>query len=581
MSIKDELIQYCYRCLKDEYISEFEDYISCKKHKQSVERLLRDFERENTEGFPYYWDDEEAQKIVKWFTYLRHSKGELAGQPINLTVWQKFFVCQIYGWKNIDTFRRRFTKSFVECGRKQAKSQMEAGIGLYEMSTTATKNNEITENYMTGVRKDQSKIIFEEMKLMLRGSSLESRFKISRDIIIHRKSGSLAKPLSKEDKKSGDGTNINLLILDEYHQHDTTEYYDLFQGANSKEPLLMIITTAGMKLECPCFTQEYKYCSKVLSGEVCNETYFIDILELDEDDDIDDKRNWWKANPIRMSYAEGVKKIKESYDIAKEISEKMVSFKTKCLNIWVQFDKNSNKYLDMKEYEAVEVEEFPIELHGMDCYVGLDFNSSGTDLCGVTFSVPFIRDIDQQLCICTYSYGFIANQQCIQDAIQIQKQPYDLWQEKGYIISTESDITSQDFIYNWVEEHIKEMNYQNVRYCPDPFNSSMYADRLLSEKKEVFVIPQTYKNLTEPTLNFRNFIKTKRVYIKRDDCLRYQMDNAYLEVKDDLVKIDKKQRRKKIDEVDSTLCTFRLVCYHKFETKISLEDEILSEDFVV
>ena len=49
--------------------------------------------------WPYHWDEEEASKIVDWFSMLRHSKGDLAGQPISLTIWQKFNLCQLYGWR--------------------------------------------------------------------------------------------------------------------------------------------------------------------------------------------------------------------------------------------------------------------------------------------------------------------------------------------------------------------------------------------------------------------------------------------------------------------------------------------------
>ena len=65
-TIKEELINYCNLCLNDVRISEYEDYISCDKHKKACKRLLDDFKRENTEEFPYYWDEKEAKKIVKF-----------------------------------------------------------------------------------------------------------------------------------------------------------------------------------------------------------------------------------------------------------------------------------------------------------------------------------------------------------------------------------------------------------------------------------------------------------------------------------------------------------------------------------
>lgn len=81
MNIKDELIQYCHYCIEDTYISDYEDYISCVKHKWACQRFLKDLAKEN---FPYYWCEEEAQKIVKWFTYLRHSKGVLSRESLSI-----------------------------------------------------------------------------------------------------------------------------------------------------------------------------------------------------------------------------------------------------------------------------------------------------------------------------------------------------------------------------------------------------------------------------------------------------------------------------------------------------------------
>lgn len=87
--------------------------------------------------------------------------------------------------------------------------------------------------------------------------------------------------------------------MDEYHQHPTTDFYDLGLGAATKEPLLMIITTAGKDLTYPCYTEEYEYCSKILNPDVDveNDEYFVDICEADESDDPDDLKTLQKSKP--------------------------------------------------------------------------------------------------------------------------------------------------------------------------------------------------------------------------------------------------------------------------------------------
>lgn len=315
---------------------------------------------------------------------------------------------------------RRFRKTFTEVARKNAKSQEEAGVALYEISVMSTKDNEIYEMYTAGVKRDQSKIVFNEAGLMLRGSPLRKKFNVTRESITHIKTGSFIKPLSKEDGKSGDGTNPAGLILDEYHQHKTTEFYDLGLGANTKEPLLMIITTAGVDLTYPCYVTEYAYCSKVLDPnvDVENDEYMIDICELDREDyenieNLENEAIWGKANPIRMTYEEGRDKIRGEYKIAKEIPEHMTAFLTKCLNVWVQAQENS--YMDMSKWRACEVTEIPIDVRKRSVYVGFDM-SAKTDLTSVAFMIPYLSGEydstgEEIVKYIVYSHSFIPNRE--------------------------------------------------------------------------------------------------------------------------------------------------------------------------
>ena len=101
------------------------------------------------------------------------------------------------------------------------------------------------------------------------------------------------------------------------------EFVDLFLGANAKDPTLIMITTAGMDLTYPCYTVEYQYCSKVLDQDIDveDEAYLIDILEVNIEllgnlSNLDNRRYWHMANPIRMSYADGKEKIAQSYNAA-------------------------------------------------------------------------------------------------------------------------------------------------------------------------------------------------------------------------------------------------------------------------
>lgn len=571
MTVKNRLIRYATDCISGKIIS-------CKKHKQACSRFLRDVKREDSGEAYFYWDDQEAQKIIKWFSFLRHSKGVLAGKPIKLTEWQQFHLCQLYGWRRKEDGYKRFKKSFVEVARKNAKSQEEAGVALYEISVQATKNKEVYEYYTAGVKRDQSKIVFEEAKLMLNGSPLRKKFKLTNNAITHVKTGSYIKALSKEDGKTGDGTNPAGLIVDEYHQHKTTEFLDLGLGSNTKESLLMIITTAGMDLTYPCYTQEYDYCSKVLDSniDVENDTYLIDIMEIDAGDDISDEENWKKANPIRMSYPAGREKIRGDYEIAKVIPEKMIAFLTKMLNIWVQ--QKENGYMNMEKWKKCEAKKLPIDIKGKPVYVGFDM-SSKIDLTSVAFVIPYRngkldqtgREITEYIVL---SHSFIPNQEKLMERVFRDKVPYDAWEREGFITVTNSEIVDQNVVMDYVLNFCKENELDIQTLCFDPANASKIMIDLSNEGYIVEEVYQSHKSLNEATEGFREEVYMGTVCYLYNPVLNYSMSNAVIRKNNGLIKIDKDATSKRIDPVDATLCGYKLARYHEFN---NIRQEALDE----
>lgn len=557
LTIREELTRYAEKCLSGEIVAG-------KKHKWACKRLLRDFERIGDADFPYIWDDDQAEEIVSWFALLRHSKGVLAGQPIQLTDWQKFTLCQIYGWRHKDTGRRRFTIAFIEVGRKNAKSQMLAGCMLYEIAVISTRNGEVYETYTAGTKHDQSMIIVDECQNMLKRSPLLSRFKLTKSKIEHRKTGSFIRALSREDGQKGDGTNPAMLVLDEYHQHDTTEFYDLGLGSNTKEPLLMIITTAGIDLNVPCYVQEYDYCSKLLDPNVDieNDTYFADICEIDDTDDPGDESCWIKANPIRATYEDGLKKIRQAYEVAKAVPEKMTAFLTKMLNRWVQAAENG--YMDMSKWKACQVDVFPDQWDGAECYVGFDM-SAKIDLTSITFVIPVLDG--ERVIYWIHSHSFVPNRAKLRERTSKDKAPYDLWERQGYITCTDSEIVDQSAVMAYVLEYVQVHNLKIVSLCFDPANASKLMMDLDKEGYDVQEVYQSVKSLNETTQGFREQVYAGNVRYERNPVLNFSMANAVVRSSGGLIKIDKDKARKRIDPVDSTLCGFKLAMYHTFGRK--------------
>ncbi|WP_027718761.1 Hint domain-containing protein [Desulfovirgula thermocuniculi] len=94
----------------------------------ACERHLRDLKAAATRGL--YFDYGAADHALEFFRFLRHSKGEWAGCTFQLEPWQQFIVGSIFGWMRADG-TRRYRTAYIEVPRKNGKSTLAAGVGLY------------------------------------------------------------------------------------------------------------------------------------------------------------------------------------------------------------------------------------------------------------------------------------------------------------------------------------------------------------------------------------------------------------------------------------------------------------------
>lgn len=568
MTRKEIIKRYAKKCINDEIPS-------CVKHKWACERALKDFQREaNDPYYPYFWDEAAAELIVSWFKNLRHSKGELAGQTINLTEWQQFHLCQLYGWKRKKDGRRRFKKMFIEVARKNAKSQELAAICLMEISYTSTKNSELAEAYTAGVKRDQSKIVFNEAALMLKGSKLRPKFKITKSRIEHIKTGSFIRPLSKDDGRngSGDGTNPSCLVVDEYHAHSTSDFVDLSIGSNTKEPLLCIITTAGVDLNAPCY-REYEFCGNVLNPDVDieDEEYLIDICEQDKEEVDDprllkDEKRWIKSNPIRATYPEGIEKIRTTYEKALKVPEDMPMCLTKNFDIWVQA--KAGAYMDMSKWKRCEVQELPIDIRGLQCVIGVDM-SAKIDLTSVCFVIPYQDENEQDeegAPVTKYiilQHSFIPNRDVLRAKEITDKFPYTASEMKDELSVTDSDIVNQKKIMLWALDKASELGLEIYGWACDSWNAAYFMTELSEKKHTVFDVSQTYGGLSEATKAFRDEVYQKHIVYKPDSLLNFCMRNAVEKSHDGRIMIDKDRKTRRIDIIDAVINAFKIARYIK------------------
>lgn len=544
MSLRQELIEYSKKVLNG-------DIVACQKHKWACHRFLFDIEREGTDEFPYIFDEERGERFLDWMRLFKHRKGVLAGQYIEPHIIQKFVFGNIYGWVHKESELRRFKKGYWGVGRKNAKSQSLGAVGGYEASAFGEPYAEV---YMAATKKDQAKIVWDETHDMLMSHpELKERFNVAYGTITHIKSNSIIKPLSKEDRKTGDGYNPQCGIIDEYHAHETSEMYDVIDsgmGARS-QPLLMIITTAGFNLNHPCYRVEYKYVSRVLdpNDPTTNDEYFVMINELDKDDDIKDERNWEKANPILCSYENGREYLRSQLKMALDVPEKMRNFLTKNMNIWV--DAKDDGYMEMKKWrsEKVIIKQNQFDLKQYPLWVGLDLSTT-TDLSsvGLVFRLDNGKYVVKQ-------HSFMPEDK-LYERMNSDRVPFDLWEQQGHLTTTPGSVVD----YSYIEHYLLNLrdegyNIQEIDY--DKWNATHFAQIMESHDFLMVEIPQMLKYLSGPTKEFRREVYAGNILHFDDPLLNWAIGNA-VQKQDaqENIMLDKSKSTERIDPIAAIINAF-------------------------
>lgn len=429
---------------------------SCKKLKLAVKRHVKDLKR--AEGtYPYYFDDERAQKAIMFFCLQVHTKGKLAGQYLHPEPWQQFVIALIYGWRCKDTGYRRFTKVYMQLARKNGKSFTAAGVGLYDLLTEPG-----SEVVSAATKKEQAKIVFENAKKTVEYS--KALRKVMNPLAHSITCGDGKMWALSKDSNTQDGLNVSCGIIDEYHAHKTDELLNVIessQGARA-QPMIFIITTAGYNLSGPCY-EEYVRCGKMLEEQKGfeNETYAAFIWELDKNDDIENPQNWIKANPnLDVEGAVSSDKIAEALLDAKQKPTKMPEFKTKRMNIWVN---SAEVWIDHNHWLRCVKRFAEKQLIGLRCWGGIDLSKRRDFTVATFYHWVCINEEKQKFKKVAKHFFYIPKEQ-IPIKMKTDAHYIELWVKEGWITATPGETVNYDFMYadirKWSLEHdIVEMAY--------------------------------------------------------------------------------------------------------------------------
>lgn len=290
-------------------------------------------------------------------THLRQSKGEWAGEPLQLLGWQRGRVFMpLFGWRREDG-TRRFRKAYIHIPKKNGKSTMCSALEICLLVLDQEPGAEV---YSAASDREQARITWCEGANMVEASP-----DLSEILTVHNHVSTVNYPaLHAQFKalsgvpKSAEGLNTHGLVCDEFHQWTDRRLWGALKygGASRRQPLIVIITTAGDDITSACH-EEYEYACKLRDGVLENWSYLAVIYEASPDDDWKDPKVWRKANPSM-----GVTIQEEDFrEAVREVEGKpaqVADFKRYRLNIWQQ---SANPWLTIETWDGCGVEGLTLE----------------------------------------------------------------------------------------------------------------------------------------------------------------------------------------------------------------------------
>ena len=466
-------------------------YVTGHLVKLACQRHLDDLKNGHKRGL--YFDERAADRAIKSFTWLRHTKGPKAGQPFYLEPWQKFCIGSVYGWKKKDG-TRRFETVYEEIGRGNGKSTKGAGIGIYGLAWDGENAAEV---YSAATKRDQAKIIFKEaLRMVRRSPKVRAVCRPFNNKIEGPQEGEFTALSS--DASTQDGLNPSTTLLDELHAHKTRAMYDVLQSAEGKRAvsLLWAFTTAGDgSAEHTVCREQRDLAEKILTGVVKDDSYFAYIATIDEGDDWRDENCWIKANP-NLGVSISIEKLRTQCERAKVSPAQESEFRRKRCNQWVNISK---RWITPEVWAKGAKPAFDLaELEGRECFGAIDL-STKTDLTAFTLVWPPVNRDDPKEPWYTWAWYFIPEEHLARRVKQDQV-PYDKWRDQGFLKAT----SGARIDYAEVRKCINE---QCTRFRPtsiaiDPWNAAGMETDLTKDGFEIIEFRQGLRSYSNASKEF-------------------------------------------------------------------------------
>lgn len=509
---------------------------ACELTILACQRFLDDFEREDYGDAIRFNFDEAMDVCLFYCDKINHVKGKWAGKPVDLMDWHCFIIINLIGWQKpryeedeetgelkLDhegqkipvltdagdqQWVRRFNTAYSEVARKNAKSTLSSGLGLYMTGFDGEGGAEV---YSAATTKDQARIVFDDAKEMIRKSpKLQSVLGFHKLNIHDLSTGSKFEPLSA-DENTLDGKNIHLGIVDELHAHKTRGVWDVLETATGarEQPLILAITTAGFILDGICY-EIRDYCKKVLQGVIQDDTFFGIIYTLDEEDDPFDEKVWFKANP-GLGICKKWDDLRRLAKKAKEQVSARPNFLTKHMNVWVR---GETTWMNMDKYQdAPKIDASPGDL----TWVGVDLSQK----IDISAAIKIKKTADGHVHV---TCKFWIPEERLDSCSRQMAELYRKWASEGWIELTDGAVIDQDVIKSDIIEWVSGENLQEIAY--DPWSATQFAISMVDEGMPMIEVPQSVKNLSEAMKQSEAMVYNKEYHHDGNPVMEWMMSNV-------------------------------------------------------
>lgn len=502
-------------------LSEIEDARFEKMWRRAKREGWQDFIRGKNdvlamaEGCWFDWD--KAELASNFFPeFLRHSKSPFRGQPFELLEWQKWdIIWPIFGWMRASGIRR-FTKAYIEIPKKNGKSAIASGIGLYMLVIDDAGAPEV---YAAATNGKQANIIHTESRRFVKASPLlRSRLKwndLQKTITFPEDDGVFA--VLSEEVTAQEGLNMSCGLIDEIHVFRSPKQLETlwFAGDAREQPLIFMITTAGEYAEDSIGWQTHEYARQVIDGTYSDIEYYACIYAAEKDDNLEDPQVWYKVNPsLGVTIQE--EKVRAAIREAKNDPYKWNKLKRYRFNVWVQA---IEAYFNIDHFKAC-IEPFTLDdLRGRPCIGGMDLSWSDDT---TAFSLCFPPTKDDELW--RWWEWYWIPEETVDARAKLNQQPYRHWVEHGWIETTPGDVIDLRIIRKRITEIVKPFRMKSLEY--DPARATEIVQYLQDDGITMESFTQSAANFTAPMERIKELMAAGEMAHQGSPVTVWQMGNV-------------------------------------------------------